>query len=67
MPIYVNTSLLTVLFCSPFSLMDLSLTLEQADPELFALVKREEKRQREHLELIASEVRLLCFWNPSLT
>jgi len=32
-----------------------NLTLEQADPEIYALIKAEEERQREGLELIASE------------
>ena len=29
--------------------------LKQADPEVYSAIKKEEKRQREHLELIASE------------
>jgi len=33
-----------------------NLTLEKADPEIFALLKKEEKRQFNGLELIASEV-----------
>lgn len=33
----------------------LSLPLETADPELYALVSRESKRQKKGLELIASE------------
>lgn len=33
----------------------LSLPLEVADPELYALVSRESKRQKKGLELIASE------------
>lgn len=35
-----------------------SLSLKEADPELFKIIKNEEERQRCGLELIASEV---CF------
>src|SRR3990167_6368727 len=43
------------LFVILFS-MDLNQPLQQSDPELFALIEEEKKRQTEHIELIASEV-----------
>jgi glycine hydroxymethyltransferase len=30
-------------------------TLDQIDPELFAAIQKEDKRQQDHIELIASE------------
>ena len=44
--------------------MDLAQSLKESDPVLFELIKEEETRQREHLELIASEVSLfllICY------
>lgn len=36
-------------------MFDKNLTLDKVDPELFEAIKKEEQRQEEHIELIASE------------
>ncbi len=36
-------------------MFDRSLTLERTDPELWSAITRENRRQEEHIELIASE------------
>jgi len=38
-----------------FSMFDRSVTLDQADPDVWAAIKKEDLRQEQHIELIASE------------